>query len=112
MNPAPSSAAMMSYRRTSCTTTGTPDPANIATFDSLFRTHQGEMDIVPLISGTYEDLIRRARPLTVHGVADVSVTAVEGLLACFTVPRRTKHPIRVYVLRSIQRGDLDVGPQR
>lgn len=42
------------------TTIGTSAPANIATFDSLFRTRHGELDIVPLISGTYEDLIRRA----------------------------------------------------
>lgn len=35
------------------------DPDNIETLDSLFSTRHGEMDIVPRISGAYEELIKR-----------------------------------------------------
>jgi hypothetical protein len=82
-----------------------PDPSDIATFDSVFRTRHGDLDIVPLISGTYDDLIRRARSLTVHGVPDVPVVSIEDLLVCLTVPRRAKDAARVAGLRAVQRGE-------
>ena len=81
-----------------------PDPNDIATFNSLFKTRHGALDIVPLISGTYDELIRRAHCLTVHGAPDVPVASVEDLLVCLTVPRRAKDASRVAGLRAIQRG--------
>lgn len=81
-----------------------PDPEDIATFDSVFRTRYGDLDIVPLISGTYDDLVPRARRLTVHGVPNVPVMSVEDLLARLTVPRREKDADRVAGLREVQRG--------
>ncbi|HLU37261.1 MAG TPA: hypothetical protein VKZ61_15980 [Thermomicrobiales bacterium] len=80
-----------------------PDPSDVTTFDSLFATRHGELDIVPLIAGTYNDLAPRASRLTVQGVPDVLVSSVEDLLARLIVPRRAKDAGRVRSLRHIQR---------
>lgn len=85
------------------TTIDDPDPEDVLTFDSLFRTRLGELDIVPRIAGAYEDLSSRAGSLTVHGVPDVRVVSVEDLLAHLTVPRRAKDAGRVRILREVQR---------
>jgi hypothetical protein len=82
-----------------------PDPSDIATFDSVFRTRHGDLDIVPLISGTYDDLIQRAQRLVCHGVPDVPVMSIEDLLVRLTVPRRAKDAGRVAGLRAVQRGE-------
>lgn len=79
------------------------DPDHIETFDSLFSTRHGELDIVPRISGTFEELIDRAAVLTVHGVDNVDVMSIEDLLVQLTVPRRKKDVERVAVLRVRQR---------
>ena len=79
-----------------------PDPNEISTFDSLFLTRYGELDIVPLIAGTYGELIQRAATMTVHGVPDVRVASVADLLAHLTVPRRAKDAGRVQALRQRQ----------
>lgn len=80
-----------------------PNPDDLSTFDSLFSTIHGELDIVPLISGTYDDLADRATTLTVHDVENVSVMSIEDLLAHLTVPRRKEDVERVAVLCSRQR---------
>lgn len=79
------------------------DPSDVSTFDSLFSTIHGELDIVPRISGAYDELIDRATTMTVHGVDNVPVASIEDLLAYLTVPRRKKDASRLAVLRARQR---------
>ena len=86
------------------TTIDAPDPADITTFDSLFRTCHGELDIVPVISGHYDDLAPRAHRMEVHGVRGISVMSIEDLLTRLTVPRRAKDASRVAGLRAVQCG--------
>lgn len=80
-----------------------PDPDDLTTFDSLFSTDHGELDIVPAIAGIFADLEPRASRMTVHGVPDVPVSSVEDLLTRLTVPRRAKDAGRVRGLREAQR---------
>lgn len=79
-----------------------PDPADVNTFDSLFCTRLGNFDIVPVLSGTYETLMKRAIQMNVWG-HDVWVIHIDALLAALTVPRRRKDEPRVRQLRAIQR---------
>lgn len=79
------------------------DPQDAASFDSLFTTSFGNLDVVPVISGTYHEMVPRASMLTVHGVDGVLVMSVEDLLAHLTVPRRAKDAARVAHLRAVQR---------
>lgn len=78
-----------------------PDPGEPSTYDALFATQHGDLDIVPLIAGTYADLIPRASLMTVHGVPNVPVASVEDVLARLTVPRRAKDADRVRTLRDV-----------
>lgn len=80
-----------------------PDPSDISTFDSMYDTKHGDFDIVPEIAGTYDELVGRARRLTVAGVPGVLVTSIEDLLARLTIPRRAKDGPRAAALRGIQR---------
>ena len=80
-----------------------PDPADPASFDYLLRSKYGAVDIVPEVSGTYEELMPRAAALEVEG-RTVFVEAVHDLPATITVPRREKDRDRVEQLRAIQRG--------
>jgi hypothetical protein len=79
-----------------------PDPDDPASFDHLLESTFGAIDIVPEVSGTYEDLMPRAVRVEEYGHA-VWVEAVEDLLATITVPRRDKDRDRVRQLRAIQR---------
>ncbi len=79
-----------------------PDPADPASFDHLLQSRYGAIDIVPEVSGSYEELIRRAVRLSVNGEA-VWVEAIQDLLATLTVPRREKDRDRVEQLRAIER---------
>jgi hypothetical protein len=79
-----------------------PDPNDPASFDHLLQSKYGAIDIVPSVSGTYEELVPRAVKLKVEGQA-VWVEAVHDLLATITVPRREKDRGRVQQLRDIQR---------
>lgn len=79
-----------------------PDPARPETFDSLFTTRYGPLDVVPVVSGTYKDVATRASLLAVNGVDDVQVLSIEDLLAQLTVPRRKKDATRVAQLRARQ----------
>lgn len=83
-----------------------PNPDDAATFDSLFATRHGELDIVPRISGLYDDVIQRASRLTVRGVDGVAVLSIEDLLSHLTVPRRARDAPRVAHLRERQRQRL------
>lgn len=87
-----------------------PDPGDESTFDTLFATIHGELDVVPSLCGTYEDLLAGCATLTVHGVAGVQVIGIADLLTGMTVPRRPKNVARVAALRRRQRELQDIGP--
>lgn len=80
-----------------------PHPSDISTFDSLYDTRFGNFDIVPILTGPYDQLFPDSHSLTVHGVGGVRVIGVNALLARLTVPRREKDASRVMALREIQR---------
>ena len=82
-----------------------PDPSNPASFDYLLQSRHGALDVVPELSGTYDDLIARAVLLDLDGLR-VWVESIPDLLATLTVPRRAKDRDRVEQLRELQR----VGP--
>ncbi len=78
-----------------------PDPDHPESFDHLLQTRCGALDVVPAVSGTYEDLVRRAVTIEAYGHA-VPVESVADLLATLSVPRRAKDRDRVNELRAIQ----------
>ena len=78
-----------------------PDPANVEGFDSLFHTRLGNFDVVPELSGTYEELMKRAVVMQ-HAGRPLHVMHVDALLAALTVPRRAKDVERVRALRRAQ----------
>lgn len=71
------------------------------TFDRVFATRYGRLDIVPEIAGTYPDLIQRSQLKKVTHLA-VPIVSLEDLLATLTVPRRTKDVELVKQLRHLQ----------
>jgi len=79
-----------------------PNPADVATFDYLFRTKHGNFDTPPGICGTYEALIQRARRGRVAG-HEVLVAHPEDLLATLTATRRARDPERVRMLEAAAR---------
>lgn len=83
-------------------TSWSPDPADVSTFDHLFCTRLGNVDVVPEVSGTYEMLMKRAARMDAWG-DDIWVVHMDELLAALTVPRRAKDVPRVRQLREIQR---------
>jgi hypothetical protein len=68
----------------------------------LLQSRYGAIDIVPSVSGTFEELLPHAVVLDVDGQR-VWVEAVHDLLATITVPRRAKDRDRIQQLRAIQR---------
>jgi hypothetical protein len=85
-----------------------PDPSDPTTFDYLLDSDFGSIDIVPVISGTYEELAPRATTLK-RGKHSVLFAAVSDLLATLTVPRREKDTGRVRELRRMQRRQKNPG---
>ena len=79
-----------------------PDPDNPASFDHLLESDLGAFDVVPEVSGTYEELRPRAVELEVFGER-VWVESIAALLATITTPRREKDAERVRRLRELQR---------
>lgn len=79
-----------------------PDPDDISTLDHLFITRFGNLDVVPELSGTYDDLKQRALEFQAYG-QKLWVAHVDDLLAALTVPRRQKDVSRVRQLRTLQR---------
>jgi hypothetical protein len=79
-----------------------PDPTDPASFAYLLQSKYGAIDIVPEMSGTYEDLMPRAAEFKVDD-QPIFVEAIHDLLAAMTVPRREKDRDRVQQLRAIQR---------
>jgi hypothetical protein len=79
-----------------------PDPADPASFDHLLQSMHGALDVVPQVSGSYDDLVARAVRVETNGVS-AWVESIEDLLATLTVPRRTKDRERVAHLRALQR---------
>ena len=78
-----------------------PDPSDPASFDYLLRSRHGALDVVPQVSGSYDELMARAVALEIDGIT-VWVESVEDLLATLTIPRRAKDRDRVGKLRAIQ----------
>ena len=78
-----------------------PNPQDSGTFDYLLDSDFGSIDIVPTISGTYEELAPRAVKMQ-KGRNAILVEAVSDLLATLTVPRRERDADRVRQLRRIQ----------
>ena len=79
-----------------------PNPADPASFDHLLQSRHGALDVVPEVSGTYDDLVSRAVPLHLDGLR-VWVESIPDLLATLTVPRRVKDRDRIEQLRALQR---------
>ena len=79
-----------------------PDPSDPASFDHLLVSKHGALDVVPKLSGTYDDLIARAVALDIEGHR-VWVESIDDLLATLTIPRRAKDRDRVEQLRVVQR---------
>jgi hypothetical protein len=70
----------------------------------LLESRYGAIDIVPEVSGTFEDLVAGAVAVEVDGQR-VWVESIHDLLATITVPRRAKDRDRVQQLRALQRAD-------
>jgi hypothetical protein len=79
-----------------------PDATDPASFDYLLQSKFGAIDILPEVSGTFEELMPRAAEVKVDS-GTVLVEAIHDLLARMTVPRREKDRDRVQQLREIQR---------
>jgi hypothetical protein len=80
-----------------------PDASDPTSFDHLLQSSHGALDVVPAVSGSYDDLVERSTLVEVDGVS-VRVESVEDLLATLTVPRRARDRERVEQLRVLQRG--------
>ena len=80
----------------------TPSAKDLSTLDCLFRTRLGNFDVVPEITGSFDELKQRAVQLPAHGF-NPWVAHVDDLIARLTVPRREKDIPRVTGLRKIQR---------
>ena len=79
-----------------------PDVDEPATFDHMFFTAAGNLDIVPVVAGTYEELMKQAIVSDVLG-HNVRVAHVNDLLHALTAPRRRKDVPRIDQLRNLQR---------
>jgi hypothetical protein len=79
-----------------------PDPTDPSTFDQLLVTRLGALDVVPEVSGSYDDLARRATRVQKFGQV-VLAASIADQLAALTVPRRAKDRPRVDALRDLQR---------
>jgi hypothetical protein len=66
-----------------------PNPEDLNSMDSLFHTCLGNLDIVPNLTGDYNELMQRAKPMEIHGQA-VWVAHIDELQANLTIPRRKK----------------------
>ena len=81
-----------------------------ASYDHLFRTRLGDLDVVPELNGSYDHLARRAVTVRVSAPAGgrrVRIAHVDDLLATMTVPRRERDVDKVRGLRLVQRGRSD-----
>lgn len=79
-----------------------PNPEDPASFDYLLQSRYGALDVVPEVSGTFDDLMVRAVPLGIDGLR-VWVESISDLLTTLTVPRRAKDRDRVQQLRALPR---------
>lgn len=86
-----------------------PDPADPASFDELLETRLGALDVVPEISGRYEELVSRAERVRVFD-QEILAASIADQLAALTVAHRAKDRPRVRALR--QRERRVRGPRR
>lgn len=80
-----------------------PDASAPTTFDELLQTSLGALDVVPDLSGAYDDLVGRATWVEAFGQT-VFAASIADQLAALTVARRDKDRSRVKALRKLQRG--------
>jgi hypothetical protein len=78
-----------------------PQPGDPSSFDHLLQSRYGAIDIVPRVSGSYDELMPQAVRVDVDGHA-VWIEAIADLLATLTIPRRSKDRDRVEQLRALQ----------
>ena len=78
-----------------------PDLDSWQSFDRVFDTPYGALDVVPRVAGLYADLVQRAERRTIAGL-EIMLSSLDDLLARLTVPRRAKDVDRVRELRAIQ----------
>jgi hypothetical protein len=69
---------------------------------TLLQSRHGAIDVVPTVSGSYDELIPQAAVTEVDG-QQVWIESIADLLTTLTVPRRQKDRGRVEELRAIQR---------
>lgn len=79
-----------------------PEPQDLSSFDSLFHTTLGDLDVVPEVCGSYASLVERSVTLPRDGGV-VHVAHVDDLLRALTVPRRARDAGRIRHLREVQR---------
>lgn len=79
-----------------------PQTNDILSFDHLVYTKHGNFDVVPDMTGTYEQLKETAVKMTCCGHT-IWVSSIGDILNGMTMPRRPKDETRVKQLRSIQR---------
>lgn len=88
-----------------------PDADDLATLDQLYRTRHGNLDVVPLISGTYEELAPRAERLQAYG-RPVLVPPSEDLLARLESVERKKDGTRIEAIRQALSERTAIRPAR
>jgi hypothetical protein len=71
-------------------------------FATLAETRLGAIDVVPMMSGRWEDLVQRAARVWAFG-QEVLVASIADQLAALTVARRDKDRARVEARRLRQR---------
>lgn len=80
-----------------------PDVSDLTSLDHLYFTRHGDLDVVPELTGRYDDLKARAVVITVHG-HEVLVAGIEDVLGGMTKdgkPRRKKDERRVAQLKTL-----------
>ena len=83
-----------------------PNPANIETLDHLFTTKHGDLDVVPRICGTYEELLPQAKKVQAFG-AEVYVAHFDEVLSRIESVEREKDRDRIDRMRAVR--DRDAG---
>ena len=81
-----------------------PDPDDPASFDQLFTTKHGDLDVVPRVCGTYEELLPRAERLRLAG-ADVLVAQLDEVLSRIESVERAKDRDRIGPMRALRDRD-------
>jgi hypothetical protein len=85
-----------------------PDPAKIRTFDNLYTTKHGDLDVVPKIAGTFEELLPRAEKVQAFG-AEVLVAHFDEVLSRIEKVQRKKDEDRLGPMRAVREREAKKG---